>query len=151
MRYSRRRRFYGIIEPVIKSGRGFSLGACSPTLSRALGLPTRSRAKESQRELDALALVLAGDSEAIAAIAREISAEATAADSFEDAMAILFGRMWRCDTSERAAIVGAAAGARIGLAAMLAEPNTGGNLACIDDLAKRRIFELAGQEYYATA
>lgn len=148
MRYSRRRRFYGIIEPVTKSGKGFSLGACSPTLARALGLPTRSRSRDSQRELEALVLVLAGNIDAVTALAHEISAEATSAGSFEEAMAILFGRMWRCDASERAAIVGAAVGARIGLAAMLSELNTRGNLACVDAAAKRKIFELSGQEYY---
>ena len=95
------------------------------------------------RELAALSSLLERDFPSIQALAHEIAPYCSEETSFESAMDALFRRMWRCDASERAAIVGAAVGARIGMAAMLAEPITAGNLGCIDANTRKRIFELA--------
>lgn len=149
-RFSRRRRFLGMVEPVVKK-RGFSLGEPSPTLSRALGLTNKSRSASSVRELAALSSLLERDFPSIQTLAHEIAPYCSEEISFESAMDALFRRMWRCDASERASIVGAAVGARMGMAAMLAEPITAGNLGCIDVNVRKRIFELAREPYYEEA
>lgn len=149
-RFSRRRRFLGMVEPIVKK-RGFSLGEPSPTLARALGLANRSRSMSSVRELAAFSSLLERDVSAIQALAHEIAPYCSEEKSFEGAMDALFRRMWRCDASERAAIVGAAVGARIGLMAMLAEPITAGNLGCVDISVRKRIFELVREPYYEEA
>src|SRR6478672_13316084 len=93
-RYSRRRKFYGICEPVIKSS-GFTLGVCSPTLHTVFGLPCKSKSV-SAFEIECAKLVLTGNVNQFTAY---VSKNVAIADlikltkscmRFDEAMAVVF-------------------------------------------------------------
>ena len=127
-RYSRKRKFFGIIEP-IKTKSTFVIGKCSPTLYRILG--TNGRGKVSQTELRAWECVSKKNIDALHTLAKDLKLK-TDFPSFEDAMA--YAVKSRCDSSERASIIGAIVGHTIGLDAMQKEMNTSANLEIVKDM-----------------
>lgn len=134
-RYSRRRRFYGIVETVIKRS-GFTVGSPSPTVQMLSGQSTKRATSAMQVEIFRIVqdpnkfttdrVRAKADSKLRALL------DLTEDMSFEDAMWAVMSRMWRCDASAYAAAVGCAVGARIGYEAMQKELDTWANLQCVD-------------------